>query len=205
MGAGNLHRCQYLTEHNTGLDFAGLVVQVKSLPVKDILASLLGDMAVPEAAYQEGLSKHRPALQETYRRAFREHEVDVIAFPTTPMPAATIGEEDTVLVNGTAVPTFFTYIRNTSPGSVAGIPGLSLPAGMTKLDFRSASKSTDRKAAISKSWPSDWRSRRSCRSCPHRNSDHHEEPSWHSRYWRARAATSSVAPWGALPSALPLA
>ena len=48
------------------------------------------------------------------------------------MPAATIGEEDTVLVNGTAVPTFFTYIRNTSPGSVAGIPGLSLPAGMTK-------------------------------------------------------------------------
>jgi len=48
------------------------------------------------------------------------------------MPAAKIGEEDTVLVNGTAVPTFFTYIRNTSPGSVAGIPGLSLPAGMTK-------------------------------------------------------------------------
>ena len=61
---------QYLTEHNTGLDFAGLVVQVKSPPVKDILASLLGDMAVPEAAYQEGLTKHRPALRETYRRAF---------------------------------------------------------------------------------------------------------------------------------------
>ena len=89
-------------------------------------------MAVPETAYQEALTKHRPALQETYRRAFREHGVEVIAFPTTPMPAATIGEEDTVLVNGTAVPTFFTYIRNTSPGSVAGIPGLSLPAGMTK-------------------------------------------------------------------------
>jgi Asp-tRNA(Asn)/Glu-tRNA(Gln) amidotransferase A subunit family amidase len=30
------------------------------------------------------------------------------------------------------VPTFPTYIRNTSPGSVAGIPGLSLPAGITK-------------------------------------------------------------------------
>jgi indoleacetamide hydrolase len=123
---------QYLTEHDTGLDFAGLVAQVKSPPVKDILASLLGDMAVPEAAYQEAVTKHRPALQETYRRAFREHGVEVIAFPTTPMPAATTGEEETVLVNGTAVPTFFTYIRNTSPGSVAGIPGLSLPAGMTK-------------------------------------------------------------------------
>ncbi len=123
---------QYLTEHDTGLDFAGLVAQVKSPPVKEILASLLADRAVPEAVYREALAKHRPALQETYRRAFREHGVEVIAFPTTPMPAATIGEEDTVLVNGTAVPTFFTYIRNTSPGSVAGIPGLSLPAGMTK-------------------------------------------------------------------------
>jgi indoleacetamide hydrolase len=35
------------------------------------------------------------------------------------------------MVNGAPVPTFFTYIRNTGPGSVAGIPGLSLPAGMT--------------------------------------------------------------------------
>ena len=123
---------QYLAEHETGLDFAGLVAGVKSPPVKDILASLLGDMAVPEAAYQEALATHRPALQETYRRAFRDHAIEIIVFPTTPMPAALIGEEDTVLVNGTAVPTFFTYIRNTSPGSVAGIPGLSLPAGMTK-------------------------------------------------------------------------
>src|SRR4029077_16186452 len=31
---------QYLTEHNTDLDFAGLVAQVKNPPVKDILASL---------------------------------------------------------------------------------------------------------------------------------------------------------------------
>ena len=122
----------YLAEHGTGLDFAGLVAQVKSPPVKDMLASLLGEMAVTEAAYQEALVKHRPALQDTYRRAFREHGVEVIAFPTTPMPAAKIGEEETVVVNGTAVPTFATYIRNTSPGSVAGIPGLSLPAGMTK-------------------------------------------------------------------------
>jgi mandelamide amidase len=29
------------------------------------------------------------------------------------------------------VPTFVTFIRNTSPGSVAGIPGLSLAAGLT--------------------------------------------------------------------------
>jgi indoleacetamide hydrolase len=33
------------------------------------------------------------------------------------------------------VPTFPTYIRNTDPGSNAGIPGLSLPAGLTKSNL----------------------------------------------------------------------
>ena len=36
-----------------------------------------------------------------------------------------------MLLNGQRVPTFFTFIRNSSPGSVAGIPGISLPAAMT--------------------------------------------------------------------------
>jgi indoleacetamide hydrolase len=30
------------------------------------------------------------------------------------------------------VPTFGTFIRNLTPGSAAGLPGLSLPAGMTR-------------------------------------------------------------------------
>jgi mandelamide amidase len=71
-------------------------------------------------------------LQEAVRKSFRERDVAAIIFPTTPMPAAKIGEDDTTLVNGARVPTFQTYIRNTGPGSVAGIPGLSLPAGMTQ-------------------------------------------------------------------------
>jgi indoleacetamide hydrolase len=36
-----------------------------------------------------------------------------------------------VELNGKQVPTFQTYIRNTDPGSNAGIPGLSLPVGLT--------------------------------------------------------------------------
>ncbi len=55
-----------------------------------------------------------------------------MVFPTTPLPAAIIGEDDTVMLNGVPVPTLATYIRNLGPGSAAGIPGLSVPAGMTK-------------------------------------------------------------------------
>jgi mandelamide amidase len=121
----------YLAGHKTGLDFKTIVAEVASPDVKGILSSLLGDMAVPEPAYREALTVTRPKLQKAYADYFRAQRVEAIVFPTTPLPAAKIGEDETTMLNGAAVPTFPTFIRNTGPGSVAGIPGLSVPAGLT--------------------------------------------------------------------------
>ena len=121
---------RYLAEHETGLDYAGLVVKVASPDVKGILQSLIGANAVPEPAYQKALQQ-RSVLQDAYRRHFGEHGIAAIIFPTTPAPAVRIGEDETFMLNGNAVPTFPTFIRNTSPGSVGGIPGISLPVGIT--------------------------------------------------------------------------
>ena len=56
-------------------------------------------------------------------------------FPTTIAPAAPIdlanGSGKVSVNGGAALDTFATFIRNTDPGSNAGIPGLSLPAGLT--------------------------------------------------------------------------
>jgi len=52
-------------------------------------------------------------------------------FPTTPLPARPIGQDQTVELNGRQVSTLLTYIRHTDPGSNAGIPGVSVPIGMT--------------------------------------------------------------------------
>lgn len=54
-----------------------------------------------------------------------------LVFPTTRLPARPIGQDATVELNGKLVPTFRVYIHNTAPGSNAGIPGLSIPAGLT--------------------------------------------------------------------------
>ncbi|MBL8662298.1 MAG: indoleacetamide hydrolase [Candidatus Odyssella sp.] len=121
----------YLAGHKSGLDFKQVVAQVASPDVKGILSSLLGEMAVPEPAYREALAVHRPRLQKAYADCFTSHRVEAVIFPTTPLPAAKIGEDETTMLNGVAVPTFATFIRNTGPGSVAGIPGLSVPAGLT--------------------------------------------------------------------------
>ena len=112
--------------------YADIVAQVASPDVKGLLQSLLGESAIPEAAYRHALNVQRPALQATYRDYFKRHDVAVVIFPTTPLPAARIGEDETVLLNGVPVPTFPTFIRNCSPGSVAGIPGISVPAALTK-------------------------------------------------------------------------
>ena len=121
----------YLAGHGLGFDYAALVAKCASPDVKGILQSLTGAGAVPEEAYRKALQQ-RTVLQDTYRRHFREHGIAAIIFPTTPAPAAKIGEDETFMLNGQALPTFPTFIRNTSPGSVGGIPGIILPVGMTK-------------------------------------------------------------------------
>ncbi|MGB7097778.1 MAG: indoleacetamide hydrolase [Xanthobacteraceae bacterium] len=120
----------YLAEHEIGFDFATLAAKTASPDVNGILQSLTGAGAVPEAAYRKALQQ-RSVLQDTYSRHFRDHGIAAIFFPTTPAPAPKIGEDETFMLNGQALPTFATFIRNTGPGSVGGIPGISLPVGIT--------------------------------------------------------------------------
>ena len=121
----------YLSEHGLAMRYPELVAQCASPDVKGMLQSLHGEGAIPEAAYRHALDVLRPQLQAAYRDHFRRHDVAAVVFPSTPLPAAPIGQDETVMLNGEPVPTFITFIRNSSPGSVAGIPGISLPAALT--------------------------------------------------------------------------
>jgi Asp-tRNA(Asn)/Glu-tRNA(Gln) amidotransferase A subunit family amidase len=86
--------------------------------------------------YPDAMKVHRPALQKLYTDYFKTNNLDAMLFPTTPAPAVPIdgekGSGEMSIGGGKPAPTFFTMIRNTDPGSNAGIPGLSLFGGMTK-------------------------------------------------------------------------
>lgn len=110
-----------------GLNFANLLAGVASADVRGILESQLGEGAMPEAAYRAALDIHRPAMQRNWARWFAADDLHGAAFPTTPLRARPIGDDETVRLNGTDQPTFATYIRNTDHGSVMGAPGISLP------------------------------------------------------------------------------
>ncbi len=122
----------YLAGHGLPMRYAELVAQCASPDVAGLLQSLHGAGAISEAAYRHALTVQRPQLQAAYRDHFKRHGVAAVVFPTTPLAAAPIGDDETVLLNGERVPTFPTFIRNSSPGSVAGIPGISLPAALTQ-------------------------------------------------------------------------
>ena len=47
-------------------------------------------------------------------------------------PATLIGEAETVVIGGAPLPVQTAVARNLSPGSTVGLPGLVLPAGLTR-------------------------------------------------------------------------
>ncbi|WP_179280608.1 indoleacetamide hydrolase [Bordetella genomosp. 1] len=117
----------YLAQHAPGVTFDALIAGVGSPDVAGALRSQLGPDATSDEVYRAAIEVHRPAMRRLYARAFETHRLDALVFPTTPITARPIGEDETVLVNGGAQPTFPTYIRNTDLASNLGAPGISLP------------------------------------------------------------------------------
>jgi Asp-tRNA(Asn)/Glu-tRNA(Gln) amidotransferase A subunit family amidase len=116
-----------------GITLADIAGKIASPDVKGAFGAITADAF--GAAYQDAITVQRPALQKIYEAYFKDNNLDGILFPTTIAPAPPIdaekGSGEMSINGGAPVPTFDTMIRNTDPGSNAGIPGLSLFAGMT--------------------------------------------------------------------------
>jgi len=113
-----------------GLSMNALLAGVGSPDVALLLSRQLSNERVTSTAYAAAQAR-RHKLQTAYAKHFADHRLDALAFPTCLMTAPPIGHDDTVFLDGRQVPTFKTLIRNTDPGSNAGLPGISLQAGLT--------------------------------------------------------------------------
>jgi indoleacetamide hydrolase len=90
---------------------------------------VIGPQAPTAETYNAVMSEYRPALQAAYRETF-ERGVDATIFPMTQIAAPAIGSESEIEVKGRKFPTLYLG-RNADPGTCAGLPGVSLPAGRT--------------------------------------------------------------------------
>jgi mandelamide amidase len=83
-----------------------------------------------DVAYKDALFRRRPEV----RRRFDSQvfsRADAIVFPTTLCAAPTIAEQWQYTVAGRTVNDVF-LSRNTYPASFAGLPGISIPMGLTE-------------------------------------------------------------------------
>jgi len=121
----------YFERHGRSFDARALAAAVVSPDVRPLFDRLFGASRITHEAYSHAMDTLRPRMQAAYRACFAERGVEALIFPTTPLPASRIGEDDTVVLCGEPLSTFSTYIRNTGPAGMAGLPSLSLPAGLT--------------------------------------------------------------------------
>ena len=120
---------RYFAENGIALSIRDVLDGIGSADVKAIFGAQIGEDGIPEEAYLHAINAARPKLQMAYDACFEK--VDAMIFPTSPISARPIGDDETVELNGKRAPTFEAYIRNTDPGSNAGVPGISLPVGLT--------------------------------------------------------------------------
>ncbi len=119
---------EYLKNYSENITYEDVVQKISSPDVKGLFDS----GAVAENPNINLAIEERQKLQEAYRNYFSSNNLDVILYPTTPIEAMPIiGSDETIELNGRQEPTFPTYIRNMNPGSYAGLPGISIPAGNT--------------------------------------------------------------------------
>jgi mandelamide amidase len=122
---------QYLAQSAPGIAFETVVSKIASPEVKPVYEAIANPNIVPEPVYREAVDVHRPALQRAFADYFQRHRLDALLVPTCCMTARPIGQDETVELNGRQVPTFMSFIRNTDPSSNAGIPSISIPAGLS--------------------------------------------------------------------------
>jgi mandelamide amidase len=122
----------YLRDIGSGITLEQIVEQTASPDVRATMRSLMDRATrIPDAAYAAAIATHRPRLIEIFADGFARDRIDATIFPTTPLTARPVGEDETVELNGIRMPTFLSFIRNTDPASNAGIPGITLPVGLS--------------------------------------------------------------------------
>ena len=125
---------RYLEQYGTGVTLEQLIERaspdIQAIFRSDVLPG--GANVVPESTYAAARDQYLPSLKRLYQEYFARTGVAAMVFPATRVPAPPIGEEATLEIRGKAVPFEMAVARNIAPGSTAGLPGLVLPAGLTR-------------------------------------------------------------------------
>jgi mandelamide amidase len=122
---------EFLRQNDFPVSFDDIYSELKP-ELKQVWSRLVlpsGPGHLPQEAYEATLAVERPELQRRFGKVFTSG-FDALLFPATPCPAPPIGHRPTFTVAGEEVSELF-LAKNTVPASGAGLPGISLPIGLS--------------------------------------------------------------------------
>ena len=122
----------YLNCHQSPVTAWQIVKEVAGPVERGLFQTALLNNPIAHHDYVSMLQAGRPAVIDAYRNCFVQAHLDALVLPTVPLPARALGVEGSVMWNGQWVPSVQAYTRNTDPTSVAGMPSISIPAGLTR-------------------------------------------------------------------------
>ena len=117
----------FLDEQGTGVTLEQLAAMIASPDVFALFQLALSGV-VTEEQYLLVQNQVLPLLRQLYLDYFDENDLDVMIYPSVPLPAPLIGQE-TVMLNGVAVPVFNAFLHNSHYTPTIGAPTLTLPIG----------------------------------------------------------------------------
>jgi Asp-tRNA(Asn)/Glu-tRNA(Gln) amidotransferase A subunit family amidase len=120
----------YLEESGGGIRMERLIAEICNPQTRAMF-----EQALPNEAeileVRSSLRMARERLTRSYTEYFASHRLDAIVFPTTPLPARPLEQVEEVEIDGRMMSSLAAYNRNTMPGSSIGLPGISIPSGLT--------------------------------------------------------------------------
>jgi len=126
----------YLAGISQRVTIEQVVAGIASKDTKTLFESAR-DLDISAAEIHQARTASRQRIGSAYQELFREHQLAAIMFPTVPMVAPFIREggdlrNDEIEINGRMRNKNLMLLRNTHVTGALGVPGISLPAGLSK-------------------------------------------------------------------------
>jgi Asp-tRNA(Asn)/Glu-tRNA(Gln) amidotransferase A subunit family amidase len=123
---------KFIRQNNVPTTFDAIVDGLKP-GLKNVWGQFVlpsGQGYISDQVYADALTAERAEIKRRYAHAFSITGADALILPTTPTTAPMIGLEDKILLGG-QVMSHLVIANNTIPASAAGLPGISLPIGLS--------------------------------------------------------------------------
>jgi mandelamide amidase len=121
----------YLEASGLNIKYNDLVREITASGLMKVLKNITSIDTVSDEEYNHAIYNLRPSLQQIYNKTFSANNLDILAFPSTLVPANKLNDQKTYRLGEKDAPYLMASSHNVQPATLSGNPGLTLPIGLT--------------------------------------------------------------------------